>query len=435
LQTRSSADRAPEPEPRAYRYLVVISLAVIYMFNFIDRQLLSVLAEPVKRDLGLSDTQLGMLTGLMFALFYTVFGIPVALLADRWRRVRLIAVASGLWSLFTAASGLATGFLSLALARVGVGIGEAGCSPPSYSIISDYFPPERRGRALAIYVLGVPAGSFVGTLAGGWIAAHYGWRTAFFAIGLAGLLITPLILLIVREPLRGRFDPEESGPRDALTTSRETLWGAFAFFFRTPTLLLSALAAGATAFVSYGLINWSPAFLVRVQGMGMGQIAAYFGVCIAGAMIIGAWLGGWISDRAGARNPIFYALLPGLGLLAITPFLFAFTKAATWQASLGFMVVPLIATSTYLVPALTLQQNRTPARYRATASSILLFLINLTGLGCGPLFVGAVSDALQPRYGAHALGMALQWLTPFIVLAFALQCATAWTLRCKANPA
>lgn len=434
MQSRPSPHEDPDVERPAYRYLVVISLAVIYMFNFIDRQLLSVLAEPVKRDLGLSDTQLGMLTGLMFALFYTVFGIPVALLADRWRRVRLIALASGLWSLFTAASGLATSFLTLSLARVGVGIGEAGCSPPSYSIISDYFPPERRGRALAIYVLGVPAGSFAGTLAGGWIAAHYGWRTAFFAIGLAGLLITPLVLLIVREPTRGRFDAAETGAA-APTTGGETPWDAFAFFFRSPTLVLSALAAGATAFVSYGLINWSPAFLVRVQGMGMGQIAAYFGICIAGAMIIGAWLGGWISDRAGAKNPIFYALLPGLGLLAITPFLFAFTRAPTWQGSLGFVVVPLIATSTYLVPTLALLQNRSPARYRATASSILLFLINLTGLGCGPLFVGAVSDALQPRYGPHALGMALQWLTPFIVLAFALQCATAWTLRRKASAA
>lgn len=427
----SPPDGSVEQDSTRYRYVVVVSLAVVYMFNFIDRQLLSILAEPVKRDLGLSDTQLGMLTGLMFALFYTVFGIPVAILADRWRRVRLIALACGLWSLFTAASGLAVNFFTLALARVGVGIGEAGCSPPSYAIISDYFPPERRGHALAIYVLGVPAGSFIGTLAGGWIAAHYGWRAAFFAIGLAGLLITPLILLLVREPRRGRYDIEavQVGPA---ASSSETLWGAFGFFWRSPTLVLSALASGVTAFVSYGLINWSPAFLTRVQGMNMGQIAGYFGLSIAGAMVIGAWLGSLISDRAGARNPIFYALLPGLGLLSITPFLFAFTTAANWQASLGLLIIPLIATSTYLVPALALLQNRTPARFRATTSSILLFLINLTGLGCGPLFVGAVSDALQPRYGVHALGFALQWLTPFIVLAFGLQCAAAWTLRRKA---
>lgn len=415
-----------EPESR-YRYVVVAALAFTYMLNFVDRQLLSILVEPVKQELGLSDTQMGMLTGLMFALFYTVFGIPVAMIADRGNRTRLVAAACGIWSVFTALSGFATGFVSLALARIGVGIGEAGCSPPSYSIISDYFPPHKRGRALALYLLGVPAGSFVGVLAGATLAEHYGWRVAFIAIGAVGLVFAPLLLLIVREPVRGRYD--------ALTQEREPTkaWqgfaAAFGFFWKSPIFILTALACGLTSFCSYGLLNWAPAYLTRVQGMSLGQISGFFGIAIAASMTFAAWIGAMIADRAGARNPVYYALLPGLGILSVVPFLFGFTTASNWQVSLALLVPPMIFTSIYLVPALTLLQNRTPAHYRATVSSILLFLLNLIGLGCGPLFVGAVSDLLTPTYGSAALGMALQWLTPFIVLAFLCQFGAAWLLR------
>lgn len=417
--------RSSEPDSR-YRYVVVGALAFTYMLNFVDRQLLSILVEPVKHDLGLNDTQMGMLTGLMFALFYTFFGIPVAMIADRGNRIRLIAAACGLWSGFTMLSGMATSFLTLALARVGVGIGEAGCSPPSYSIISDYFPPERRGRALALYVLGVPAGSFVGALAGAWIAQHYGWRTAFFAVGAVGLLFAPLLLLIVREPERGRFD---AAPPAAAQPTEPGFAAALTFFWCSPVFIFTALACGLTSFCSYGLLNWAPAFLGRVQHMSLGQISVFFGIAIAGSMTLAAWIGAAISDRAGARNPIYYALLPGAGVLLVVPFLFAFTTAPNWQWSLALLVPPIVLTSVYLVPALALLQNRTPASYRATVSSILLFLLNLIGLGCGPLFVGWMSDMLTPTYGAGALAIALQWLTPFLLLAFACQCAAAWLIR------
>lgn len=408
---------------RGYRYVVVVALALVYMLNFLDRQILSILAEPIKRDLGLSDTELGMLTGLAFALFYTVFGIPVAVVADRWNRSRLIAAACALWSLFTAASGAATGFATLALARVGVGVGEAGCSPPSYSILADYFPPERRGRALAIYVLGVPAGSLVGTIAAGWIASHYGWRAAFFAVGAIGLAVAPLVPLVVREPRRGALDPAPP-----VAVPQGSFLAALRFFRGSPALLLNAIACGLTAFVSYGIINWAPAFLTRVQGMSLGQIASHYSLVIFCSMIGAAFLGGLFSDKLGARNPIWYALLPGIGLLLTVPFLFGFTMAANWQMSLALLFPAILLTSTYLVPALALLQNRTPASLRATASSILLFVINLTGLGCGPLLVGAISDRLAPAYGAQSLGHALQWLAPFAVLGFLFQCASAWAI-------
>lgn len=426
-----STPRAGEPGASgSYRYVVVAVLAITYMLNFVDRQLLSILAEPVKLDLALSDTQLGMLTGLTFALFYTVFGIPIAALADRWNRVRIIAIACGIWSLFTAASGMASSFLTLALARMGVGVGEAGCSPPSYSVIADYFPPEKRGRALFLYMLGVPIGSVVGAMAGAWIAAHYGWRAAFVAVGIAGLVFAPLILLLVREPRRGQSDPSASiVTAAARTEGRASTRAAFAFFFRSPTIVLNAIASGLTAFVSYGIINWAPAFLGRVQHMTLPEIASHYGLAIGGAMVLAGILGAVVSDRLGARNPVHYALMPGLGLVITTPFLFGFTLAGSWQVSLAFLFVPLVLTNIYLVPAIALLQNRTPQQYRATASALVLFLINLIGLGCGPLFVGMVSDALEPTFGADALRYALQWLTPFIVLAVAFQLATAWSLR------
>lgn len=422
--------QSSEPDAR-YRYVVVAALAFAYMLNFVDRQLLSILVEPVKQDLGLSDTQIGMLTGLMFALFYTFFGIPVAMIADRGNRTRLIAAACGIWSIFTALSGLATGFISLALARIGVGIGEAGCSPPSYSLIADYFPANKRGRALALYVLGVPAGSFVGAVAGAAIAQAYGWRAAFMAIGAAGLLFAPLLLLIVREPVRGRFDADMA--QTGTAKAAPSLTAALGFFWRSPVFILTALACGLTSFCSFGLLNWTPAFLTRVQGMSLGQISGYFGVIVAGSMVLAAWMGAVIADRAGARNPIWYPLLPGLGMVLVLPFLFGFTMVDSWQLSLALLVPPITLTSTYLVPALALLQNRTPAQYRATVSSILLFILNLIGLGCGPLFVGVVSDRLTPVYGNMALAMALQWLTPFIILAFLCQAGAAWLIRQEAR--
>jgi MFS family permease len=406
-----------------YRYVVVAMLALAYMLNFVDRQLLSILVEPIKAELALSDTQMGLLTGLMFALFYTLFGIPVAMIADRKNRIRLVAIACATWSLFTALSGFARGFAGLAIARVGVGIGEAGCSPPSYSILSDYFPPEQRGRALALYVLGIPAGTFVGTLAGGSIAAEYGWRAAFFALGAAGLLFTPLLLIIVREPPRGRYDPE----REVATTAG--LNEALAFFWRSKLFLLTALSCGLTAFCGYGLLAWAPAYLIRVHGMTLDQMGGSFAVASAGAMVLAAWIGAWISDRAGARDPVNYATLPGLAVLASAPFLVVFPLAGTWALSLALLVPAMIFTAIYFVPALALLQNRTPPNYRATVSSVLLFLINLIGLGCGPLFVGALSDHLTPSYGVGALGMALQWLAPFAVLAFVCQRAAASAIR------
>jgi MFS family permease len=408
-----------------YRRVVVITLAVTYMFNFLDRQLLSVLAQPIKIDLSLSDTQLGALTGLTFAIFYSAFGIPIAALADRGNRVRIVAIACGVWSLFSAASGLATNLLTLSLARIGVGIGEAGCSPPAYSIIADYFPPARRGGALAAYSIGVPFGSFFGIALGGWIAAHYGWRAAFLTVGAAGLILAPLIPLIVREPPRGIYDlPTEPGDQEK--ANHASIADALRFVVQSPALTINAVAAGFTAFVCYAILNWAPAFLMRVQGMSLSNFASIYGIVNAGSMALGLWLGGFFVDRFAKKNPALCALLPGLSIVLVAPFLFGMTAARSWQLSVALIVLPLILSTIYLAPAIVVVQNLTPTRYRATASAVLILAINLIGLGGGPLFVGAMSDRLTPEYGTHALGHALRWLTPFIGVAFVCHLASAW---------
>jgi MFS family permease len=407
-----------------YAYVVVATLALAYTFNFLDRQFLSVLAEPVKRDLHLTDTQLGLLTGLMFALFYTAFGIPVAALADRTNRVRIIAVACGLWSLCTAACGFAGSFALLAVARIGVGVGEAGGSPPSYSIISDYFPPKRRGVALALYSLGVPFGTLFGAASGGWIAANWGWRTAFVTLGVVGLVLAPLILLVVREPQRGRLDPgfAAAGPRASVLS-------AVTAFARRPALVFTALSAGLTAFLGYALLNWIPAFLIREKGMTLTEIAVWYSTVSGLTTAVGTWLSGFLVDRLGARRAGAYALVPGVAVLLAMPFLPAIVHAHSWRTALAFVVGPSILLIAYLPAALAVIQNGVAPAQRAVSGSILLFVLNLIGLGGGPLFVGMMSDHYKPRLGEHALGAALMALVPFYFLAFFSQLAAAWFLE------
>ncbi len=417
-----------EIRPAAYAYLVVGVLAVAYTFNFLDRQFLSVLAEPVKRDLHLTDTQLGLLTGLMFALFYTAFGIPVAALADRSNRVRIIAVACGLWSLCTAACGFAGGFVTLAAARIGVGVGEAGGSPPSYSIISDYFPPRRRGVALALYSLGVPFGTLFGAASGGWIAANFGWRAAFITLGVVGLALAPAVLLIVREPRRGRLDPGF-----AAGAPRASVLSAATAFVRRPALGFTALSAGLTAFVGYALLNWTPAFLMREKGMSLTEIAVWYSTVSGLTTAVGTWLSGFLIDRLGKRRPAAYALVPGVAVLLAAPFLPAVIHAHGWRTALAFVIGPSVLLIAYLPAALAVIQNGVAPAQRAVSGSILLFVLNLIGLGGGPLFVGVLSDHYKPRLGQHALSAALMDLLPVYVLAFLSQLAAAWFLEREAR--
>ncbi|MFL5296761.1 MAG: spinster family MFS transporter [Phenylobacterium sp.] len=397
-----------------YRYLVVGLLAVVYTFNFMDRQIISVLAEPIRKDLHLTDTELGALGGLTFALFYTTFGIPVAWLSDRFKRVWIMAAACGVWSLFTAGCGLAQNFTQLVLSRIMVGVGEAGGSPPSYSLISDYFPPKERGTGLALYSLGVPLGSMLGTALGASVAAAYGWRAAFFAVGLPGVVLALLMLLIVREPKRGGLDPMIGDARSH--AAAPPVGQVIASFFANRTLLCVAVSSGLSAFVGYAMLNWNAPLLIRVKGMTLKEVAAYYSLVLGLTGVVGTFMAGWLADKLGHRDRRWYAWIPVIAFTLSLPALAGLIWAPTWQIALMFIAVPALLNNMYLAPALAVVQNAVPPGQRTMAGAILLFVLNLIGLGGGPIFLGRISDMAKPSYGDHSLLIGYAALAPVIVL-------------------
>jgi predicted MFS family arabinose efflux permease len=397
---------------RPGRTLALVVLTAVGTVNFVDRQILSVLVEPIRQDLHFTDTQFGLLTGLSFALFYAALGVPAAMLADRSHRVRLVAAACLIWSLFTGACGFATSFWQLAAARFGVGIGEAGGTAPSLSILADYYPPEKRPAVIGLFTTNGPLGVFLGASLGGWAAGQFGWRGAFIGVAAVGALAALLLAAVVREPVRGGLDRGQTraapagrfGPTVRLFLSRSTLrWLLF--------------ASGLSAFVSYGMLNWIPAYLMRVQHMPLAEVARWFGPAAGLSMGIGIWGGGALVNWAGHRSPRAYALVPGLSMLLVAPTLALAVMAGSWPVSLALMIVPMIGCTMYVAPALALVQNLSPVASRATATALLLLAFNIVGLGGGPLAVGALSDALRATQVADPLRMALLCVTPIAVVA------------------
>lgn len=389
------------------RTVALALLFVVGTINFVDRQLLSVLVEPIRAELDFSDTQFGLLTGLAFAIFYAIMGVPVAMIADRWNRVKLIGIACIVWSGFTAACGLANSFWQLALMRFGVGAGEAGGTAPSLSVIADYYPPSRRPLAIGVFTLNGPFGVFVGAAFGGWAASTIGWRNAFILIGAVGIVIAPILIWLVREPARGQMDGNR--PVDVALPFRQTL----AIFWQRPSLRLLMVGSGLSAFVSYGMLNWIPAFLIRTQGMPLSALATWFAPAAGITFGIGILGGGWLVSRRAQVSPRAYGSMPALAAIVIVPTLAAALLADSWQLSLALMLVPMAACTVYVAPALALVQNLTPPRSRATAAAVLMLMFNIIGLGLGPLFVGVISDGLKPEHGDASLRWALMALIPF----------------------
>lgn len=422
-----SVDAVAAPKTAtSYRYLVVWLLAVVYTLNFLDRQIVSILAEPIRKDLNLTDTQLGMLGGIAFALFYTTFGIPIGWLADRAPRVWIISAACALWSLFTALCGTATNFVQLALFRMGVGIGEAGGSPPSYSLISDYFKPEERGTALAIYSLGVPAGSMFGSALGGWIAAEHGWRMAFFVMGIPGLIMALILLLVVKEPKRGGLD--------ALAADGEShdkpppIFTAIAGFFSNRTLVLTAIAAGLSAFVGYAALTWNPPFLMRVKGMSLTQVAAYYSLVLGITGMIGTFGAGWLVDKLSVKDRRWFAWVPAIAFAITIPFWIALLYAPTWQIALACIAIPALLNTCYLAPALAVVQNAVAPNRRTISGAVLLFILNLIGLGAGPVYVGRISDMAKAEYGDNSLTVGFAALIPIVGITIVAHLIAAWSI-------
>ena len=376
-------------------------LVVVYTFNFIDRQILSILLEPIKQDLGLSDSALGMLTGFAFALFYATLGIPIARFADRSNRRNLIAWALAIWSAMTAVSGLAQNFWHLLLARIGVGVGEAGCSPPAHSMLADYFPTENRATALGIYSLGIPLGILFGFIAGGWLNEFFGWRVAFFIVGVPGLLLAILVRFTLREPPRGMAEGRVADEE------QPTIMETFRFLWSKRSFRHMAVGGGLTAFVGYGVITWVPSFLIRSYGMSTGDVGTYLGLILGIPGGIGIALGGYLADRYGARDTRWYLWIVSVALIASMPLFFGVYLSSTAFASLMFLILPILLGNFYQATTFSQTQGLVSLRMRSVAAAVLLFILNMIGLGAGPQAVGILSDVLQPSYGDESLRYAL----------------------------
>lgn len=393
----SSKTTATTPDGKSYRAFVLFMLIVVYTFNFIDRQIVGILAGPIKAELGLSDTQLGLMGGLAFALFYTALGIPIGLLADRKSRVWIMTAALALWSGFTALCGFAQNFWQLFLSRMGVGVGEAGGVAPAYSLIADYFPPAERARALAVYSFGIPLGSAAGIFLGGWIASTVDWRTAFIVVGLAGLALAPIFRLVVRDPVRGRFDP----PR-AQTTAPP-----FGEVMRTlaakPSFWLLSFGAGSCSILGYGLIFWLPSFFARTYGLELIEVSQFYGSIILIGGIIGIWGGGWLGDRLGSADRGAYARIPAVAFVIAAPCYAVGVLSDSLPLTYVMFLIPQALGLMWLGPVLSAVQHIAPASMRTTASASFLFINNLIGIGLGTVLFGLISDRLAPSFGDESL--------------------------------
>jgi predicted MFS family arabinose efflux permease len=366
-------------------------LVAAYTLNFIDRQIAGILAEPIKHDLNLTDSQLGWLGGTAFAIFYTVLAIPIARLADRSDRSIILTAGLALWSLATAVCGLAQNFAQMFLARMSVGIGEAAGVAPAYSLISDLYPAERRARAMALFSLGIPLGSALGVVFGGLIAARVDWRVAFITLGMAGLLFAPAYKLGVRDP--------GHASHGATPSFREV----FAIVARKPSFWLMSIATGVGSLIAYGLAFWIPSFLARSFELGLVDRSLIYGSIVLVGGVAGVWLGGLIGDRLKGFRPSAYALVPMVTYaLCLPAFLLAFSSHSVVATAL-ILVIPTALSLAWLGPVISAITGLVPPHMRATVSAMYLFILNLIGLGLGTLVVGAISDALSATYGTEAL--------------------------------
>jgi MFS family permease len=412
-------DHIERPGSR-YRYVVLAMLILAYTFNFLDRQILGILAGSIKADLHLTDTQLGLMGGVAFAALYTTLGVPIAWLADRVSRTWIMTVALTLWSGFTMACGFAGGFWSLFLSRMGVGVGEAGGVAPAYSLISDYFPKSQRARALAVYSFGIPLGTALGVLFGGLIAAYVNWRYAFIVVGAAGVLLAPIFKWVVKDPPRGGMDraPGEAAPLEA---PKAPAFGAvLAVILPKPSFWLLAFGAACSSICGYGVAFWLPTFFQRSFGLSLTERALFYSALSLFGGVAGIWLGGFLADRFGARNKAAYALAPAICFLVALPcFLLAMNVNSMVLAFLLFLI-PTGLNLAWLGPVIAAVQHLAPASMRTTVSALFLLINNLLGLAVGLWFFGYVSDLLAPRYGAESMRHALYFGLGFYVASAAL---------------
>jgi predicted MFS family arabinose efflux permease len=421
-------DKQPAKRPASRSANITLAmLCFVYVLNFLDRQLISILAKPIQDGLHVSDGQLGLITGFYFACFYCVIAIPIGWLADRTNRVRVVSVACALWSAATAACGLAGTYGQLVAARMMVGVGEAGGVPPSYAIISDSFSRERRTTAMAIFNLGPPIGSALGVAFGASLAAAFDWRTPFYVIGAVGLVTALAVYFILGEPARGQQDlpAEEIRPDAAAIGFAATI----AQFFRNPLLLMASLASGAGNFITYGLLNFTTLFLMREKGMALGDVAVWYALVVGIGMSGGIYASGRVVDRFAARSKTAYATVPAASLVLALPFFLGFVWVSSWQLALLFLCVPMFLNSFFLSATVTFVQGEVPPDRRVISGALLLLVMNFVGLGLGPTYVGMASDFFRVAYGGHALQYAYYALAPMYLVGATLFLVLARLIR------
>ncbi|WP_372073654.1 MFS transporter [Tistrella mobilis] len=403
--------------PTRHRRYALTMLFLIYMLNFVDRQIVNILAEPIKRELSLADWQLGSLTGLSFALFYAALALPIARWAERANRARIVALSAIIWSLFTALCGIAQNFAQLFLARVGVGVGEAGCTPASQSLITDYTSKEKRASALAFFSMGIPAGSLVGMMVGGLIADQLGWRASFALVGVPGIILGLLAFFTLPEPRKSAFAAKEVQTTPPLRDALRELG-------RNRTYICLTIAMVAMSFGTYSNLGFLGSHYLRNHAEGLVTLAAAvndltglqlgatgflgtaLGLIIGIFGAAGTWLGGWVTDRAVRRNLNAYATIPAVAALCLPFALLATYLTSNTLAALCLLSLPMMLQSIYYGPIFATVQSLVRPRSRATATAIFLFFANLIGLGLGPLSVGLLSDFLAPSLGS---GDAIRW--------------------------
>jgi predicted MFS family arabinose efflux permease len=387
-------------------------LVLVFTSSHVDRQIMGILGQPIKESLQISDTQLGLLTGIMFAVFYATLGMPMAMWADRRNRRNLISFSVFVWSGMTALCGAAASFTQLLLLRIGVGVGEAGSNPPSHSIIADLYPKEQRATAMAIFGTGINWGILIGFLVGGWINEWYGWRTAFVVVGLPGIFLALLVRFTLKDPPRGYAEVKG---KELPKVAPPPFWSVAKFMLYNPVLRNIVAAGSLISFTGYAAVIWIPIYLVRIHGMGTGEVGTYLALFIGVGGAVGIYLGGRLADFLAARHgeqwlPWIVAMVSLLGL----PFLYLCFTAATQTGALWAYALPAALGTVYVAPSFALIQNQTPTEMRSVAAAINLFISNIIGLGLGPFSIGLFSDMFSPEYGLDGLRYAL--MTSLVVI-------------------
>jgi len=403
IETPAAAGTSRLDKP-AYQYYVLAVLVLGYVFNVVDRGVLAILQLDIREQLEISRTAMGLLTGLGFGLFYAVMGIPIARLADRWSRVNVLALAVALWSAATALCGAAYNFVSLAIFRTATGVGEAGGSPPSHSLISDYFPTSRRATALAIYAMSVPFGTALGNVASGWSNQYFGWRLTFVFVGLPGVLVALLAWATIKEPPRGYADGRKVRAND----QAPPFMTVFRFLLTRRSFMHMSIAAALHAVMWYAGSNWNAEFFRGYHGMSSGVAGNYLATfALVGA--IGSFLGGFLADRLSVRwnDKRWYMWVPGVACLAMVPLQFVSYLSLNLSLVVPTFSVMVVLASMFFGPSFSVAQSIATVRMRAVSASVLLFIQSIIGLTLGAALPGTISDLLAPTSGGLALPYAM----------------------------